>query len=548
MRRAFTLVVVVLLVAPLGAGIGAAAMTHPPTQTAAQATPSPVNSSYSISELRRQGSPPSTESPASVRKLDTYTSLALRYDGVGLLHQTDVFLDSGATVRSDQVHLDSIRYGRAESTETLVMVFWTPETRAVEAASGNGTTMQTVAANQTVRRQEITIPENRERATIDLPEHAASTHVTMWVDGHRDVRWTFQHHSVPFAQTLAITSQGGFWERALTQIAFPTLALGGLVGAVIPASIKRAGAGPQWGLLPWGVILAFAGFFGLLFASTWLSSVIVALPFVVPVAIAALVGIVFLERYEDGVHKVTLCQLDTTEKKTPSGDLALEALAGKLRTVKLTKTPNGRLAVIPTGLRAFIARVFGRAAILHGDDRIRSEVDLSDSDSDKLIFIDTDADELVDVNKESLEFRPPTRDQDGALDIGGVLGVLVEFAVPAAVFFLLSGPVIGIIAGLLAVLLLNTQAHEGSASILPAVGHAEDAVATAFYLEKSLEEYETFEGLIKALRSEKNRSEDILEMIEEQGAEALIDRAHGRQDAESLDEMWSDDAKGVSSD
>jgi uncharacterized protein HemY len=89
-------------------------------------------------------------------------------------------------------------------------------------------------------------------------------------------------------------------------------------------------------------------------------------------------------------------------------------------------------------------------------------------------------------------------------------------------------------------------AHHGTATINPAVGQAQDAYATAMYLEKSLEEYQTFEGLIQELRSEKNRHEDILEMIEEQGAEALIQRAHQREDPEALDELWSDEAKGVS--
>lgn len=547
-RRAFVLLALVLFLAPAGIGVGAAlapdtGATTPVAQTAPNTTS--VESAYSIEELRRQGSKPDTDSPDSVRKLDTYTSMAVRYDGVGLLHQTDMFMEPGGTVRRDEVHLDSIRYGQPSTEETLVMVFWEPAQRQVSAGNGNGTVARTVAVNQTVSRQQITIPENRNRATVSLPTHSENTQVTMWIAGNPDVRWHFSHHSVPFAQSVLINSAGDFWERALIQLAFPTLAVCGFAGFAVPASIKKAGAGPQWGLLPWLIILGFVAFFGLLFASVWLSSVIVALPFVVPLTIGGLVGIVFLERYEDGVKKVVLHRMDTEASRTPSGDIAREGIAGQFQTIKITKMSDGRLAVIPTGLRAYIARVFGGAAILHGASRIKSEIDLYDSPADKMLYVATDADTLVDIEPEHLVFRPPIYDDDGDLDIGGVLEAIVVFAVPAAVFFLLIGPLVGLLAGLLGCVLMFTEAHHGTARIMPATGHTDDAYATAMYLEKSLEEYETFEGLIQALRSEKNRSEDILEMIEEQGAEALIKRAHDREDPEELDDLWSDSAKGV---
>ena len=547
MRRvAFASLAILLLVGPVGMGVGTAVADLSADQRPMQATsPTQTDAGYTIDELRRQGTKPDPDSPDSVRKLDTYTSLAVRYDGVGLLHATDKFLEHGTTVRRDRVNLDSIRYGRPESDETLVIVYWEAEQREVAAPNGNGTIQKTVAVNQTVARQNLTIEENRERANISLPSHSEPTQVTMWIEGHPDVRWHFTHHSVPFAQNILITTEGGFWERALIQIVFPTLGTTALAGFVVPAAIRRAGAGPQWGLMPWLVILGFATFFGLLFAATWLSGIIVALPFAVPLFVGGLVGIVFLERYEDGVRRVVLFRMDTDAKKTPSGDIAREGIAGQFRTIKITKTAGGALAVIPTGLRAFFARVFGGAAVLAGASRINSEIDLYNSPADKMLFIATDADSLVDVKREHFNFRSPIYDEEGNFDIGGLLEALVVFAIPATVFFLLVGPIVAVLAGVVGVALIYTEAHNGTARILPAVGQAQDAYATAMYLEKSLEEYQTFEGLIQELRSEKNRHEDILEMIEEQGAEALIQRAHEREDPEALDELWSEEAKGV---
>jgi hypothetical protein len=570
-RRVLTALLAVLLAAPLVLGATAtaagatAADTPATTGSAAVGERAPAQASegdsdsdanttetgtYSIDELRRAGAAPGSgdDVPPSVRRLDAYSAIAVRYDGAGLIARENIFLDDSSTVRRDEVTIQSRRpFERSlvdEIEHELVIVYWQP--KQIQVSEGNATRTETVASNQTVVRQSVRFGPGYGSSTVSLREHEQPVQVTMWLATQPDIRWRFTHHSTPFSESVLIDSEGDFWSRALMQVGFPTLACCAFAGIAVPASIRRAGAGPQWGLLPWFIILAFAAFFGLLFAAVQLSGVIVAMPFVVPLFIGGLVGVIFLERYEDGVSRIVFFRMDTTPKKTPSGDIAKEAIGGEFETRKVTKLPDGGLAVIPTGLIAFFARIFGAGARLSGASRMNAEIDLYDSAADKMVFIATDADDLVDVEREHFVFNSPLTDQHGDFDPVGLVNLALVFAAPATLFAVLAGPFYGAVTGIVGVGLVYIEAREGVASILPAVGQSEDAYATAMYLEKSLEEYETFEGLIRALRTEKNRHEDILEMIEEQGAEALIARAHDREDSpEDLHDLFSDDAKGV---
>ncbi|MFC7236581.1 hypothetical protein [Halosegnis marinus] len=303
----------------------------------------------------------------------------------------------------------------------------------------------------------------------------------------------------------------------------------------VPKILNKVGKGPG-NLTLWFGTIVFAVVGILLISWVWASNFLVSMPLVVAVLVCGAAGALWLEKSHSQVTRLALLGVSTKIDKTFTGGEARSALRGEMPIIKVATLADGRTVVIRRGIVPFLARLWGGAAVLNNADRIKSELELTGkSAADKLVFIDEDADVTYEYSPEGFAFELDTRTADGRLDITGILNHLGELAIGGAVGYYLGGPLAAILGAIGVVVFVHTHAVNGVARFTPAQGHFGDAVVTAMQLEKGIDENRQREELLRELRSEIRRSEDVVEEVRNANDESVIGSAHER------DIDWPDD-------
>jgi hypothetical protein len=548
---ALSLLVATTTLAPAAAGIASASTSASTSSTAAEIGPASgtitpqaanVTGPYGYQYLSEPG-PSYGGLPGHVRLLGEHSTVALEYEQLGLFGFGGIEVNESVTVRDDEVTLRGFRIADPDTFDqtefTVTVVYWDKFSTTRE--EGNETVPVTHAANQTVKTHKIDLDQRGFKKSIPLAGFDGETRrVTVFIEGVDGAKWTFSSKQNPYAQAVNIDSEGDFWQRAILLLVVPTLATTSAAGYGVPRLMKSAAAGPGYGVFPYLLVGGFLLGALLLGAWVWLGSILVSLPLILPLVIGVVVGIIFLENYEDDVFTVQFIKVDGQETQSPGGNPAFDGNAAATRTLRLTRTSDGQYAVVSRGLIAFFARLFGGKARLHEAHYMKSVLDLYGAGADALVFVDPDSPRLVHVEPEHFEWDSPFRDDEGDVDLAGTLGFLGMTGVAFAAGNFAVGPLVGILVAIPVVGLLGIRAVEGYAEVDAAAAHERLAVVNAMVLEEQRTEYAAFEDVLRALRNEKNRSEEIRELIQETGAEALIEAANDRGDS-GLGDIWKND-------
>jgi hypothetical protein len=504
-----------------------------------------TTSEYSHDQLKSYGT--HGGGPPSMRWLSAYGSATLRYDPAGLGSAPWAYVNPGQTVNDDSLTLRTVRSAPAsEIDETLNMtiVSWQEGSRTVTTENGSSY-QEPVAENISTFRQQVTLERGYDNATINLPAHYDEPwQVTVWVEEYPDAQWRFTHRSVETSRAIPFDDWGGLWSFALTNLLLPILGLTGAVSIGVPSSLRTTARGPKLGLFKWAIVTVVVA--GLTLGTGYLftTSVLATAPWVVAALVATIIGIVMLETIEYGTYNVVLARFFHDDSSNPRGDLAANANGAEWDTVTFANVDDG-IIVLRNGLEAWLARLWGGAAYVKGLDELenefslgRSEVSVSGSVGEKLLLVAQEPEFLLHYEPEGLSLELPFHrvvdEETGetAWDLNGIGHIALTLTIAAglglAAFQAGGLPYerLGLLAGPIAVAVRFTKAHAGSAYIHPAIGHTEDAVATAMYYENEVDEYHSLEAALEKIVEERNSEDEVLATIEELDDENVVNRAY----------------------
>lgn len=496
--------------------------------------------SADIDELRDAGSEVSGADP-STRWIDDGAVYVDYSDPNPLLSssgedwQVDQLLASGDTVETNEltIHADRDRDADADSYE-LEVVYWQPgESEQTVTENGEERT-ETVATaeNVTTETHELGFSDAFDQETIQLSRSDEPREVTMFlrdadsgelVDG---AQWRFTHESIATSQAAPISTMGDLLWWSFWWIVAPTLVLLGIVGVSVPRLIRAAGnASPDIDWPLWFIGIGTTSFFTFLLAYSYLADALVALPLAFPLAVALFATALLLETYDDGIGRWSFMAMQTTETTGPTGEDARDAVSGTLTSKRVT-TVDGVPAIPSKGLRAFIARIWVGPTVLEGAKDVSGSLPLSGSRSEQLVFLDATEDAPLTHVSETLELQKP--DYRDLVTVAFTAISLVSTVAFAQLVW--SSWLIGVSLAFPVIVAGCYRPVAGHAEVKPAPSQARSAYATALYLESELEKYETVEDLAEALISERNRSEEIREMLEDLEDSTIIKQSHNREE------------------
>ncbi len=512
---------------------------------AANTTPTHEPGEWTLDELRTDGTH-YEGAPPSMRWLGSYGSVTVRHTPVTPGNQGWQYLDTSKTLNGDEITLRSVRLAPSDELDTtlnVTVIAADPETKPVTV--GNTTRQEPVATNVTVTTHQIELGRGYDNATIPLPSHFDEEHrVLVVVEEYPDARWSFTHKTIESQQAPPFPySWSGYWSYTTKTILVEILVAVGLVAMGVPASLRRTGRGPNKGLLFWSIMLAIGAAILVGGAYLFTTKLLTTVPYlVVPFVIAGIVGIVMLETMEYGVYRVVFLRLFTDEGQNPRGELAAQANGAEFAAVTLAHTDNGPVA-ITDGLRPWLARLWCGGAAVHGLDELDNEFSLSAprlsivrGTADKLIFVDDEADALLEYEREHLSFELPLTEQLGEdehrFNWAGAASIAFYGGLGAALGYLglqaldVTSTAGAVVTAALAVGVVFTHARDGRLSFRPGVGHQQDAAATAMYYESELDEYRSLETVLNELLKERASEDELVEKLDELDEENIIKQAH----------------------
>jgi hypothetical protein len=442
-----------------------------------------------------------------------------------------------------------LRHFSTEGSEPLTLHIAYYEIGEQRRSIGDGeTTTEQVATNVTVDSVSLEFDRGFPAwQEIELRQSDEPRQVAMWIDG-TDARWTFEHHSVATTQELPFSSWGGFMQWAAVIWVLPLV--GGLAGANYTAkrAIERMGVFTQWGYAPWlalfGLVVAGLG----LFASTWSARIFVEYPFIVPAVIVGFTLLLILETLTDGVRRVRFVRDNIENRKSPSGDHAVEATMQDEVELTLIDRPDQPIRAASPGLRPALSRLVGGAApvkAVHpgaeademGEVRLRdaplqTTKSVEDGHVDEEVYVHPDSPRIVDYTPEGWTFAPPTPSSRGGV-VRWLLGAGLIAAL-AALMFNAVGPNAAIVTAGLAVGAAGVEPQSGRLLVWPANYHYRSARASSKYLAEETDKYET----IEQERAEKEKAK-----IERQ---KQIKSAVDARDSTLIENMFTDPSAAVS--
>jgi hypothetical protein len=520
---------------------------------------------WTLEELRRDGRQPSG-SPASVRQANESMFWLIHWPArsvwadVGNPNDGEWQYVSGA-VTDNSVYLRTINTDGDREMD-LTIVSYRTETREIETESGS-VRQERVPVDIVEKDVTATLGTGWSIAEVPLPDLEEDRQVLIYAESAPDdLRWTISHEPVATSQSVPISTHGDYLWRVGTEVFFPALIGAFIVGVLVRAAIRRAGAGPQWGLTQWAIVLFFGALFGFVFGPVEdTADLLVAAPTLLAVVLVAIFGIVALESWEDRTKNVLFVKPDIEAITSPSGKQGLDALVAESDEETIAEMPDGRTAVIRKGIGAFFARVFGAAAYLREADIMVSSVNLEGSSHDELVFVKPDDyDEIAadgDADEENPENLPEVRDgeplPDGAIRYrpegwafemppldtleGGIraFGIAGAIALGSAAVYAALGVWFGIGVGVAATAVWLARPKNGRVKLDPAPGHLRSAIITAMVMSSEIADAETLDEARKENIKLRGQSErDIEQALATQDATLIEALLRGGEDNDPL--------------
>ncbi len=500
-RLAGLVLVALLVVTPLLAAgaVGAAGQAN---QSAGNDSTGP--GPYSLDELRTDGNQPSG-APPSTRPYGDYGSFWMRYTPTGLGVSDDnpndrKYLSADTTVQRDSVYLGSFRGWDSERTNvTVKVVYWTEG--EVERSAGDGQTVtETAAVDQEVETVEVTLDGGDYVTTpIELQSsYEEPQRVTMWVEGHQgEIQWTFEHQSSRAAKSIPMDDKGSLIGWGVMMLLLPMVATSSAMVYVDRKVLKKAGAGPQIGMLGYG-LLAFGAFLiGAYYMYDSTIEIVATQPWVLGIGGGLLLGLLTVELFGDRTRKSLFMKFnieDSLIHEDGSGVVDVD-----VEEKRLVDLEDGETGVVRRGILPFIARARGAMPLLdyNGDPKTRSETTSSDK-WEELSLIDPTAEEAIDYEKPSWSIDVvswPDREEDHPLPgwVPSVDVLALSIAAAIVVFgwgigkaWFASGGFGAGIAAVLALLYLASPV-DGRAVVDLAPAHYDSVVANMIQMSEEFE-------------------------------------------------------------
>jgi hypothetical protein len=398
----------------------------------------------------------------------------------------------------------------------MKVAYWEPKTKTVER--GNTTETVRYAANVSIHERELSYQRGRPTMEVPLRNHPEKTRVTMWLASDPDTRWTFSHHSIATTQGAGINSEGDYIRSLVYD--FGWIIVVGLItgGLSIRAAMRRAGIGPQWGYLPWVLIWGLSTAFALFIDYSAIANFVVANPWAIAVWVVVLGLLIMLETFQQNVRKIRFVQPQVEEATSPRGQTALGRIGERETTKRIVSLPDGGHAVVGTGPLRFLARLLGEPATFVNYDERATSVDVEQGKVDEKIYIDPDAEEVLDIESEGFEFafrrevEQTTDDGDPLLDEDGepvtesawnwdriALAVLAMLTVGSAAWALLSPPAALPIAGATLAVSMLSPKRDAYARAEFAPAHLESVHTSMIAMRQGTEDAKTFEEMEQRL-------------------------------------------------
>lgn len=408
-----------ILVSVIGAGVAFAQQ---------QATDSSDSEEYSINELRQDGQHYSVDSARIVSSEGQVYWLEHRrtnqpWDTVSKDSPGQKLAEDG-TLMTNSVYLRTIRASSEPRTMNVTLVYWNAETR--EVTQNNTTTTQTYAADQRVVHKTVTLEPGWSLAEIELPQHDNATQVTMWLDDHPETaRWTFQHESIAVQKTIPIDNWSGFLVYGAAFIIVPALAMNWYGSRKVKEWIDKAGAPPGHGFAYYFIVITVLAGITLYVAYTEVAEVIVTLPPILGVYVGLVSTGYTLASHEGKADKTMLLQphIEDVEEFTRSKipDIGAGNADGAISfsedlpltqwdTFQILDEGSTGLSIIRDGKLAFLARLKGGRARIRNTDQLKTRTSCINSPTGEIIFVDPDADTLIDYKPPGLSLKTPEVD------------------------------------------------------------------------------------------------------------------------------------------
>lgn len=570
--RIARLAIVALLVVSAVGGVVVAQSDSDSTAPVRPGNVTETQEEYDRSDLIRGGESPN-QKYQSLRILDEMSAVwVVRYPpGVTSSYgqkKSQKFLESGGAVQRDRIRFVASHPWDGEQRDyTLNVVYWTSDTRTTQTE--NGTSEEQYANVTAVERHKLTFDAGMQKTQdIALRTHSDSTvRVTMWFESNPDIRWTFQHHSVPTAEPLSISSEGAFWSTVFMRFGWIIL-LGVPVSAYSARSVlDKTIVGPQkglgWWLIVGGVTLGAVA----LFAWWQATTLLVRLPQLAGVLIAAITFVVFLEGFDSNIRSVLFERSILDEARSPEGDEVRDERYREISTKRVVETDDGHLAIVSKGWRPFFARWFANPAKIPIED-IKTQVDVK-GPYEKAFVADPESERTIEHRPPTLVWDPQLIDAvDAEAETPRPLSdrlntrfLLAAIGGPALGYTVMNAtlglPYVGVAVGLLPALVLGVSARDGHATFDPAPIHQTQAKATLAWeqqhyadssLNEDLREIAWLERLKNPLRGKVLRTQfeetitsrmNKQELGEEAGVEGIL--ADLEDDLEGYETDDSDD-------
>ncbi|WP_424001202.1 hypothetical protein ACOZ4I_15730 [Haloarcula salina] len=407
------------------------------------------------------------------------------------------YLPPGHTVGRNAVYLRTWTY--EDQQETVHVAYWEKDQKTVQR--GNTTTTVPVARNVTHVTHNVTFERGRPTVKIPLRQHDEEVRVTMWIEDKEYARWAnFGHKSIATTQSVDINSAGDYIASVIVDFLLWIVVGGFAVGWACKQMLDKAGIGPQYGYFPWLLALSIGtGLGGLLFYEN-LANLIVNAQYVLALYVVGILGIVMLETYTTNVSKAGFVRPTLQHAESPTGDDAFDVVDAEVREEKIVRKPDGTVSVVTPGLFPFLARVFGKSAILKNVEQLRTRVPV-EGKWDEMFLVDPESPDLLYYEKEgwTLDWPPLDRAHGGEwLAIGGAVGLaLASVHYGVASFW----PVTIVTAtGLLVWLATPT---DGKAAVRPAPIHLRTAFGTMVQYAEDVDDAKRFDEVKQQLDGER---------------------------------------------
>jgi len=545
-----------LVVVPLLSAGAFSAPAASSNASSAQAGPSGSPGEYPLEELR-QGGTQVENSPNSVRLLGDAGSVAVRHSPPGPFAEDWTYLTPGETVQTNEMTLYSTRFGsRVEPKEyELVVVYWQSAERQV--SNGSTTTMQQVAANQTVERHSITLDEHYDEVSVSLrPHYDQSVEVSMWLADPKTgepvngAQWRFTHESIPTTQQVDINTHGD----ALKWLGFNVLliAIPGMLGSAGGAKrvLDQTARGPMLGWLTW--VIGLGLFTLILLASAYVTTatVFARLPQLVGVLLAAIVFVAVLESAGTG-RKVIFEKPVLTDASSPAGDDVKDARYEEQAVRSVVRMEDGTHAIVRKGIRPFLARWWASPAKIDVED-LKTQIELRGPFERKYIA-DPDSEDVLEHTPARLAWAPPIIDEEGdgffeSINWRFVVTSLLSLGIGWKLGAVLVGvPQVGLLVGAIPVLLMCIEARDGEAEFVPAPIHQTAARATMAYEQSQYAEGRTLEDMEDIAWRERSRTaldaRAVQSNFDRTVTEEMNDRELGVDDGDDQPDERTEDAR-----